>query len=63
MADENWYDCGPNESSTQIQCSEIIGYSPTPVKLFFLIFPILGFLSNGYLVFYYFWKKKDKTKQ
>ena len=63
MADENWYDCDNTETSSHILCSEIIGYSPAPVKVFFLVFPLLGLLSNGYLICYYFWKKKDKTKQ
>lgn len=64
METNEWYYCNSGAQSTEdIECSEIIGYSPKSVQFFLIVFPLLGLISNCYLIFYYFSKRKEKNKQ
>lgn len=66
MTTYKWYECDNNSTTydnvTLIPCSENIGYSPQIVIFLLVMFPLFGLISNMYLIFTFFLKKKNTRK-
>ena len=50
-------------SQVAINFDDIIGYSPKQLDFLLIIFPLLGLLSNTYLICINFSGKKDKKSK
>lgn len=62
MAYSNDYNDYEN-SQVAINLDDIIGYSPKQLDFLLIIFPLLGLLSNTYLIYINFSGKKDKKSK